>query len=67
MAHVHLFDVSEVIELQKDKSHQIYETAMELNYSHEQMTPLNNIINNSKMIIRELKKLDLKSSELCHN
>ena len=29
---------------------------MEANYSHESMTPLNNIINNSKLIYTDLKK-----------
>jgi hypothetical protein len=37
----------------------MYQDAIETNYSHEQMTPLNSIINNSKLAESKIKDLEL--------
>lgn len=49
-------DVSEVVKLQQNLSHHLYQDAVETNYSHEQMTPLNCILNNSKVILAKIKE-----------
>ena len=51
-----LRDVSEVVKLQQDLSNLLYQDAIETNYSHEQMTPLNCILNNSKVILAKIKE-----------
>jgi len=43
----------------------MYQDAIETNYSHEQMTPLNSIINNSKLAMSKIK--DLVLHEQYHN
>ena len=45
-----LRDISNVINNQQRLSDQIYQDAIERNYSHEQMTPLNCILNSSKFV-----------------
>ena len=41
--------MTDIIEQQQAHSDKIYLEAIELNFSHEQMTPLNSIIANSKI------------------
>ena len=50
-------DVTALVGMQQDISDKIYQDAIELNYSHEQNTPLNCILNNSQLIKKELKTL----------
>ena len=35
----------------------MYQDAIEANYSHEQMTPLNSILANSKIVIKRVEDL----------
>ena len=37
--------------------HSIYKDATLLNYSHEQLTPLNSILNNSKILIQFISNI----------
>ena len=47
-------EVTQIFRSQQKHSDKMYQDAIEANYSHEQMTPLNCIINNSKLIETEL-------------
>lgn len=52
---IYLEDVTHIIEYKNDFLRDQLEQAMEANFSHESLTPLNNIINNSKIIHNDLK------------
>ena len=43
-------DITKIVRMQQKQSNKIYEDAIEANYSHEFMTPLNCIIANSQII-----------------
>ena len=50
-------DVTNIIRNQQKISDKIYQESIEANYSHEQMTPLNCILTNSKIIRQRIKAL----------
>ena len=62
---VQIRDISNVVNGQQKMCDKMYEDAIETNYSHEQMTPLNSIINNSKLAESKIK--DLVLHEQYHN
>ena len=47
-------DISQIIQLKKKQSEYMYQDAIETNYSHEQMTPLNCILTNSKLVLEKI-------------
>ena len=55
MVTLYLTDLSEVLAQQFDSLHHQLMQGMENNYSHEQLTPLNNIMNSSKFLYSNLK------------
>jgi signal transduction histidine kinase len=57
-------DVSSIIKNQQRLSDLMYRDAIEANYSHEQMTPLNSILANSKFALRRVIKMYKLLSEL---
>lgn len=50
-------NITAVIRNQQKKSDQIYQDAIETNFSHEQMNPLNIIITNSNVVNKRLHQL----------
>ena len=60
-------DITNIMHIQQESSDRKYQDAMEANYSHEQMTPLNCILNNAKMLLvklqKTMKKGEKKSSQ----
>lgn len=50
-----LRDITNVLLLQMQMSDNMYKDAVLSNYSHEQLTPLNNFLNNSKVLLNDLK------------
>ena len=56
--HIFVQNVSQVIFLQQNLSNQMYHTAMEANFSHEQMTPLNSILSNARIILAKYKEIE---------
>ena len=42
-------DITSILKAQQEIIDEMYQDAIESNYSHEQMTPLNSIIGNSKI------------------
>ena len=48
-------DISAPLIFQKKVLDQVYLNAIEANYSHEQMTPLNCIMGNTKIVIRRIE------------
>ena len=50
-----LRDITNVLLLQMQMSDNMYKDAVLSNYSHEQLTPLNNFLNNSKVLLSDLK------------
>ena len=49
-------DITKIILLQQEKSDLKYQNAMEANYSHEQMTPINCILSNIKVLLEKNQK-----------
>ena len=49
--------ISDIIRLQQVKSDKLYRNAIQANYCHENNTPLNNILNNSKILLKLLENL----------
>jgi hypothetical protein len=45
----------------------MYKDAILSNYSHEQLTPLNSILNNAMLLIDYLSKIKNNLNELSHN
>lgn len=60
---IYFKDVTDLIWLQQTKSDKRYQDAIEANYSHEQMTPLNNILSNAKMLLTQIKNTMKKGDE----
>ena len=52
-----ILDITNIIVNQQKLSNQMYLDAMEANYSHEQMTPLNSILCNSKFVYKRNKTI----------
>ncbi len=46
-------DVTQILRNQQKLSDKMYLDAIETNYSHEQMTPLNGILANSKIVYQK--------------
>ena len=59
-------DITAAITSQQKKSDLLYQDAIEANYSHEQMNPLNNIVQNSSTVHRMISKL-LEESKINEN
>jgi hypothetical protein len=57
-------DITNIIKSQQKLSDDMYQDAIEQNYSHEQMTPLNIILANSKILIKRFKELQKYLDEL---
>jgi signal transduction histidine kinase len=55
-------EISDIIYRQQKESDNLYKDAVLSNYSHEQLTPLNNFLNNSDILRKNKLKLknDLK-------
>ena len=47
-------DISDIIIGQQKLSDEIYKDSVLSNYSHEQLTPLNSFLNNSKALFEEI-------------
>lgn len=45
-------DITNIVKSQQKLSDEMYQDAIEQNYSHEQMTPLNIILANSKIAVK---------------
>jgi signal transduction histidine kinase len=56
-------NVTNIIKNQQKLSDTMYQDAIEANYSHEQMTPLNSILGNSKIVLRRFVELHQKLIE----
>lgn len=56
-------DITQIIKNQQKLSDRIYQEAIEANYSHEQMTPLNNILNNSVLLVKRFRQLHQMNKE----
>jgi len=59
---VEMRDVSNIIKGMRKFSDALYLDAIEANYSHESMTPLNSIIANSRIVMKRLTTLMLKET-----
>lgn len=49
--------VTRMLKQQQKLCDQIYQEAIEANYSHEQMTPLNSILGNSRILLEDYHQL----------
>lgn len=59
---VYFKDITNIISLDQEQCDKRYQDAMEANYSHEQMTPLNCILGNGKILLAQIQKLMSKGS-----
>ncbi len=50
-------DITGILKYQQRLSDRMYLDAIEANYSHEQMTPLNSILSNSKIIYKRIYEI----------
>lgn len=50
-------DITSILKAQQDIIDEMYQDAIESNYSHEQMTPLNSIMGNSKIAQKRFLEL----------
>ena len=60
-----IHEITNLIENEWQKCNRVYQDAVESNYSHEQMTPLNSIISNASLIqnyLGDWRKQDLKQA-----
>lgn len=57
-----LKNITTIIKNQLKMSDQIYQNAIEANYSHEQMTPLNLILSTTSVLMKKIRK---SSHEMC--
>lgn len=57
MVSLEIKDISNIIRGMRKFSDGLYLDAIEANYSHESMTPLNSIIANSRIVMKRLAKL----------
>ena len=55
-------DITRIVLMQKKESEFMYEDAMETNYSHEQMTPLNCILTSSKIVLQKMEWIEANKS-----
>ena len=51
MIRVYVKDISEIVILQQRASDEMYKDSVLSNYSHEQLTPLNSFLNNSRTLL----------------
>ena len=56
---IYFDDITEILKMQQIKSDLLYQDAIEMNYTHEQNTPLNNIITNVSMINSSVEALKI--------
>jgi signal transduction histidine kinase len=61
---INIKDISKLLKAQQDQSDQMYQEAIETNYSHEQMTPLNSIIGNSNIVLRRFLEINTQALQL---
>ncbi len=59
-------DISSFAHQQKDEIDCMYKDAILSNYSHEQLTPLNSILNNAMILIDYLNIIKKNLSEFSH-
>ena len=57
-------NITQIIKQQQMLSDSMYQDAIEANYSHEQMTPLNCILGNNRIVHNRLVKLIDENREL---
>jgi signal transduction histidine kinase len=57
MVRVYVKDISEIVILQQRASDEMYKDSVLSNYSHEQLTPLNSFLNNSRTLLQDLTEL----------
>jgi signal transduction histidine kinase len=57
MVRVYVKDISEIVILQQRASDEMYKDSVLSNYSHEQLTPLNSFLNNSRTLLQDLTDL----------
>lgn len=50
-------DISNIVICQRKISDKIYQDALVANYSHEQYTPLNNILTGSRMVEKQMEEI----------
>ena len=62
MVSLEMRDISNIIRGMRKFSDALYLDAIEANYSHESMTPLNSIIANSRIVMKRLTTLMLKET-----
>lgn len=62
MVSLEIRDISNIIRGMRKFSDALYLDAIEANYSHESMTPLNSIIANSRIVMKRLTKLILNET-----
>lgn len=55
-------DVTRLLVGQQKICDNLYQDAIEMNYSHENMTPLNCILNNSHVVIRDIEAIILRNN-----
>ena len=57
MVRAYVKDISEIVILQQRASDEMYKDSVLSNYSHEQLTPLNSFLNNSRTLLQDLTEL----------
>jgi hypothetical protein len=60
-------DISEFVKLHQESIHSMYKDAVLSNYSHEQLTPLNSILNHSILLVEDLNKINKRINEFQNN
>ena len=60
-------DISSLVKLQQESIHSMYKDAVLSNYSHEQLTPLNSILNNAMFLIEQLAKIKKRINDIKSN
>jgi hypothetical protein len=49
--------ITDVVHLQHNETRKIYQNAVEANFSHEQMTPLNSMQNNAEIMQNKIDQI----------
>ena len=57
MVRIYVKDISEIVINQQKASDELYKDSVLSNYSHEQLTPLNSFLNNSRTLLQDLTDL----------
>jgi signal transduction histidine kinase len=57
MVRIYVKDISEIVINQQRASDELYKDSVLSNYSHEQLTPLNSFLNNSRTLLQDLNDL----------